>query len=263
MTDLNWRDAIIKVLQDSDYPLPYGSITQRIIDGKLKTKIGATPAASVAATLSSSLKNEGAESPFARVDRGVYGLRAQGKQLDGLVEADLNEVLDDIADEMGLINAFGMFWKRSEVRWKKPKPELNGFQQVGSEPVNFCEQMGVYLLHDGSRVIYVGQVGGPRLGQRLREHTLDRLSGRWDRFSWFGVRMVTEKGKLAPAPESFTLANLITTMEALLIEGLEPPQNRRQGDGFNAVEFLQAGDPEIAKQRKQALLDEMSSLLSR
>ena len=34
-------------------------------------------------------------------------------------------------------------------------------------------------------------------------------------------------------------------MEALLIEGLEPPRNRRQGDGFNVVEFMQAKDPEI------------------
>jgi len=28
-------------------------------------------------------------------------------------------------------------------------------------------------------------------------------------------------------------------MEALLIEGLEPPKNRQQGDGYNAVEFIQ------------------------
>jgi hypothetical protein len=34
-------------------------------------------------------------------------------------------------------------------------------------------------------------------------------------------------------------------MEALLIEGLEPPQNRRRGDDFRAVEYLQAEDREL------------------
>jgi hypothetical protein len=47
-------------------------------------------------------------------------------------------------------------------------------------------------------------------------------------------------------------------MEALLIEGLEPPQNRRQGDGFNAVEFLQVTDPQIERDNKKDLLAEMS-----
>jgi hypothetical protein len=43
-------------------------------------------------------------------------------------------------------------------------------------------------------------------------------------------------------------------MEALLIEGLEPPQNRRQGDGFSALEFIQVTDPEVEKSRTQAVL---------
>lgn len=117
----------------------------------------------------------------------------------------------------------------------------------------------MYLLHDGERVVYVGRVTDPRLGTRLREHTRDRLSGRWDRFSWFGVQGVTEDGQLSQPPEEFTLENLVSTMEALLIEGLEPPQNRRQGDGFNAVEFIQGTDPVLAKQRKQRVIDELSS----
>ena len=47
-------------------------------------------------------------------------------------------------------------------------------------------------------------------------------------------------------------------MEALLIEGLEPPQNRRQGDGFNAVEFIQTMDPDIEKEQKRTLLAQLS-----
>lgn len=36
-----------------------------------------------------------------------------------------------------------------------------------------------------------------------------------------------------------SLATLVATLEALLIEVLEPPQNRRRGDDFNAIEYIQ------------------------
>lgn len=46
-------------------------------------------------------------------------------------------------------------------------------------------------------------------------------------------------------------------MEAILIEGLEPPQNRQRGNDFNAMEFIQAEDPEIEKKKKQGFIDEL------
>lgn len=254
MPDLNWRDAIIKVLEEAGKPLPYADVAQGIIDGGHRKKVGATPAATVAAVVSTSLKEEGESSPFFKPERGIYGLR--GVSSSGLGVEEQDEAVED-AEEMGLINAFGMFWRRDEVNWKPRQPMLMGFQQAGSLKVDFCSQTGVYLLHDGDRVVYVGRVTEPRLGARLGEHTRDRLSGRWDRFSWFGVRGVTSEGQLSSSPGEFTLENLISTMEALLIEGLEPPQNRRQGDGFNAVEFVQGTDPELSKQAKKRLLAEM------
>jgi hypothetical protein len=50
-------------------------------------------------------------------------------------------------------------------------------------------------------------------------------------------------------------------MEALLIEGLEPPQNRKRGDDFSAVEFLQVEDPEIQRSQTLQLIDELKSKL--
>jgi len=47
------------------------------------------------------------------------------------------------------------------------------------------------------------------------------------------------------------------TLEAVLIEALEPPQNRRRGDAFRAVEFLQVEDPQIEKGRREKLLQEL------
>jgi hypothetical protein len=59
--------------------------------------------------------------------------------------------------------------------------------------------------------------------------------------------------------ENFTLETLIVTMEALLIEGLEPPQNRKRGDDFKAVEFLQVPDSDIEKRQKARFLEELKA----
>src|SRR5271170_2020808 len=125
-----------------------------------------------------------------------------------------------------------MFWRRNLIDWSTT-PELLGQQQGSNIIVDLCEQRGVYLLLDVSRVIYVGQVADQPLGLRLRQHTTDRHNGRWDRFSWFGIRRVTKEAKLVDADFTGLTANvLIDTLEALLIESIEPPQNRQRGKDF-------------------------------
>lgn len=85
------------------------------------------------------------------------------------------------------------------------------------------------------------------------------MTGRWDRFSWFGVRGVADDGSLGQVPAgNFAVDMLVATMEALLIEGLEPPQNRRRGDGFNATEFIQTVDPQIELRRAQQFLQRLT-----
>jgi hypothetical protein len=255
--DMPWRQAIVKALQDSGEPMHYAEIAQAIIDKGFRVNVGATPAATVAANLSESLRND-AKSPFAKVDRGVYALRNRGRQ-KAVKSSQVIDEAEETAQEMGLINAFGMFWSRDQVTWRPSMPYLLGVQQSGSTPVNFTEQAGVYVLYDVHRPIYVGKVTEPRLGLRLHEHTRDRLTSRWTRFSWFGVRGVTGTGKLTAIPAAeIAVTSLIATMEALLIEGLEPPQNRRQGDGFNAVEFIQVTDPDIEKEQRRSLLAQLS-----
>ncbi|WP_308491860.1 hypothetical protein [Microbacterium terrisoli] len=58
-----------------------------------------------------------------------------------------------------------------------------------------------------------------------------------------------------------SLDSLINTLEALFIAALEPPQNRRQGDGFTDLEFIQVLDPGIEKKRKKQILEELSKNL--
>jgi hypothetical protein len=94
----------------------------------------------------------------------------------------------------------------------------------------------------------------------LAQHTKDRLNGRWNRFSWFGIHRVGENGALQiiSAP-NFTLDSLVVTMEALLIEALEPPQNRKKGDEFRAIEYLQIEDPAINKAKIVELINVLQS----
>jgi hypothetical protein len=59
---------------------------------------------------------------------------------------------------------------------------------------------------------------------------------------------------LAVTTRSTPLASLVGTLEALLIEALEPPQNRRRGDDFSAIEYIQDIDPELKEREIQNTL---------
>lgn len=94
------------------------------------------------------------------------------------------------------------------------------------------------------------------ISKRLADHCKDRLSGRWDRFSWFGFYGVNDDGKLIQDDFqniNFTIENLADTLEAILIEGLEPRQNRQTGKNFG-FEFIQAPDREMEKDKLKAKL---------
>jgi len=138
-------------------------------------------------------------------------------------------------------------------------PKLLGMQQIGATPVDFNGQRGVYLLYDGREVIYVGRATDRALGTRLYEHIIDRLSTRWDRFSWFGLLPISDTGSLGQLPASFDAAKLTPALEAILVEALEPRQNRKRGDDLAAVEYVQMEDPEIRKRRVKAAIDEALS----
>ena len=101
------------------------------------------------------------------------------------------------------ISAYGYRWKRDWVEWNeglgrgRPKKEESVEKALWGEKapgmaVNFAEQVGVYLLHNGDQTVYVGRITGGKnakrgLYDRLREHTKDSLKDDWDKFSWFGI----------------------------------------------------------------------------
>jgi hypothetical protein len=255
---MSWREAIEQVLAEEAKPLHYSDISQLILSkGYYKTQ-GATPDSTVNAQITSSIKHEGEKSPFLKVGRGVFSLRDlnnQATQKSDPSEATKNtqnSAIEETSDD-SVIRCLGVYWQRELVIWKSD-PKIFGKQQALSKPVDFSGQRGVYILYDHHTVVYVGRSVDRPLGKRLYEHTIDRLGSRWNRFSWFGLLSVTDEGKLLEMPINVTIQSLIPTLEALLIEALEPPQNRKRGDDFHVMEYIQDIDPEIKEREIQNTL---------
>jgi hypothetical protein len=245
--ELTWRKAIDKVLSEAPGAVHYQKITEKIIEDRLRLNLGATPAATVNAFITSAIKEEGDGCPFQRIGRGLY----VWKQKAGITEkpsAPDEQPEEDEEVQYDIISSFGMFWQRDAIDWVST-PKILGMQQIGAKPVDFHKQVGIYLLYDGREVIYVGRATDRPLGRRLYEHTADRFSSRWNRFSWFGLLPVSEAGELGSLPESYLGAKIIPAVEAILIEALEPRQNRKRGDDLSVAEYIQKEDPEVQKKK--------------
>lgn len=252
--ELTWREAIDRVLAAATTPLHYKEIATRIVSDGLRISVGATPAASVYARISSSMKHDPA-SPYVRVGKGTLALASTTTaaappvaEMSGPPAGSPEGSSDTSEKHSGIINAFGLCWRRDAVRWSAT-PRLLGMRRLGSPPIDFNQQAGIYLLYDGREVVYVGRATERRLGEHLREHTLDRLASRWDRFSWFGLRPVAENGQLGALPATYDAARVILVLQTVLVEALEPRQNRRHGDDLSALEFIQREDPEPKRAR--------------
>jgi hypothetical protein len=244
----SWLAAIKRVLSESDEPLHYSEISSLVLSRGYHKSSGATPSATVNAQISSSIKHDGEKSAFVRVDRGTFALRSDTKNTS---KAALASDKDTDADKL-LIHSFGMYWERRLVNWTA-STQLIGKELAQSKRIDFGNQRGIYILYDHRSVVYVGRTLDRPLGRRLFEHTTDRLTGRWDRFSWFGLMGVDEEGSLKDKPINASLASLVTTMEAVLIESLEPTQNRKRGDGLSGIEYIQGLDPKLQSKRLRDL----------
>lgn len=259
-----WREAILRVLAEESRPLHYREISEFVLSRGYFSSKGARPDNLVYRHLTESIRDEREQSPFVRVDRGIFALKdlaggpkahRYGKQTPS--RKHRVRLLVDGSDEPesseSIIRCLGMYWQRDLVLWRSD-PKMFGRQQAPSKSVDFGKQIGIYILHDRHTVVYVGRAIDRPIGRRLFEHTLDRMSSRWDRFSWFGLLDLTDGGELVEVEPRFSTASIITTLESILIETLEPPQNRRRGDDFSHIEFIQDVDPELRERQIQATL---------
>ena len=247
--EMTWKNAICKVLESASGALHYTEITDQIIEKGYRKNIGATPTATVGSQISMSIKNDGDSSPFVRVGKGTYLLMnklSSNKPSKNTISPAVIE--DDDEEQDNIITSFGMYWKHEAIQWCA-SPKLLGMQQRQAKQVDFSTQIGVYLLYDRREVIYIGRAIDQPLGKRIYDHTRDRLSTRWDRFSWFGLLPVSEEGKLSKLPESYRSDMIISLLEAVLIEAVEPRQNRKGGDWLAGMEYLQNIDTTLAKKK--------------
>lgn len=147
-----------------------------------------------------------------------------------------------------IIQNYGLFWCEKLVNWRGVKGDpcaLYGAaeKKADADVVDFREQIGIYVLYANYRLVYVGQTEAIQdaLLSRLRYHRKYDLQGRWDMFSWFGTRYVTQEGLSAPVaniPRQPT-TDILDVLEALVIAISEPQLNRQSGQFGDAVRYYQ------------------------
>jgi hypothetical protein len=112
----SWKEAIKKVLGESETPLHYAEISEQILSRGYYETDGATPAATVNAQISSSIKHDGENSPFMRVGKGIFTLKSSpvavnipastpvSKQKKSETLAEM-----DVEASESIIHSFGMY----------------------------------------------------------------------------------------------------------------------------------------------------------
>lgn len=262
---MTWKDAILHILQqnkkgDEYAPMHYRDITNAIIEHNLIKSKGKTPANTVSAILTGNkdlfeslgdgefkLTQKEETSSFGKGNKKIFDTTHKA------TEPKNSEIKPTVSR---LIQSYGMYWMRDGINWHS-NTRLLGVQSFGAGNIDLSEMRGIYMLYDGREVIYVGQATDSIL-KRLIQHTKNRLATRWDRFSWFGIDVVGEDGKLVRINNNIVtnITALVDVLEGILIEGLEPRQNRRLGDNFG-FEYYQAIDREITKSK---ILSELAKL---
>ncbi len=270
LKEVSWIEAIKKIFIQERRSMHYTEITELIIENKLRVSLGATPSMTVNRILTTN------SDKFVRTDAGFYILKdlleiqndrsvelKNEKINNKKVSVTVNEAYLSSLEPNILTKSIGVYWNRDNILWKN-EPDMFGVQKEGANPVNFKNQIGIYILFDQREIIYVGQAIDQPISKRLMQHTNDRLSGRWNRFSWFGFFGVAENGELyidAKKYEHVAFSELADTLEGVLIESIEPRQNRKKGNSFASLEFMQFEDPAILRKKKQQLLKELSEII--
>lgn len=116
--ELTWKKAIDKVFAASSQPFHYQEITERIISDGLRTRLGATPAATVNAQIAVSIKKHGDDSPHVRVAKGMFPLskKAPTPSLTSRPKPKRTQE-DDEEEQDEIVSSFGMFCRGEGIEW--------------------------------------------------------------------------------------------------------------------------------------------------
>ena len=165
--------------------------------------------------------------------------------------------------EQYMISSYGLFWRKDRIFWgrgrtghlKGQEMDNTGKPKIRSPKVDFRYQIGIYALYYDFELVYIGQAGantddsgGKSLFDRLKDHRVDRLSERWDRFSWFGVQNVKSNKELTDfyrAVTKVTNRQILDLFEAVPIALSEPKLNLQRGNLKYATQYSQWHDPKL------------------
>ena len=172
-----------------------------------------------------------------------------------------------------IIKNYGRFWEREAVNWGAGglgnKGHLRGYFKSKSKPVDFRDQIGIYVLYDRDlRPVYVGQAGNgnARLFDRLKHHETDHLWNRWLHFSWFGFRGVNAGSKKLSNHDKITKifrergGDLLNQMEGILIGAAEPILNKQGSKWGEAEEYHQDIDDHLQLPTLQYLATKLEQI---
>lgn len=140
-----------------------------------------------------------------------------------------------------LVRAFGLYWSITGVEWAKAQMlgVAKGKKRVNVR-ANVWREYGIYCLYDEYVPIYVGRAYKKCIGERLAAHLKDRLAGRWDSFSWFGVNGINADGSIREFNQRLnTRERIVKSLESFAIIAFDPRLNRRHERIAGADEFTQ------------------------
>lgn len=158
------------------------------------------------------------------------------------------------------ILCLGARWQAEDVYWRTSSAQarLMGVPRsnLRGRPTNFAHQSGVYVLYSGPQPVYVGQAN-QTLFSRLKTHWLkDDLAGRWETFTWFGLRRGLQGGRLSVPDVDFHISTkqLLDHFEAAMIHAFEPPMNGQDGRfGAVVIRYRQVRDPRLGPDDRSLL----------
>ena len=262
VTEMTWVEAVRQVLQTAAEPMHCDDIAREILRLGLKTTTGKTPNYTVAGVISR-LRRAGTDG-IIKTQPGFFQITQPSvmQTAESSDELDTTDVVENLA-----VAAYGLHWERSKVDWQTK--HLLGYDAaydaIDPNPdqiIDFADQQGVYLLHSWQSVVYVGKTTAREGGlfQRLQNHhQRPAWSGKWERFSWFGIRRVSEEGSIIDGPDSAPKDVVAALMESVLIETLRPSFNQQQGNYMGTL-YRQAIDPKVARALAQTSLRSLTDL---
>jgi len=77
--EVTWRKVIEKVLSEATGAVHYKDLTEKIIADGLRSNLGATPASTVSAHLTTAIRNEGSDYPFQKIWKRPLHMEEEGR----------------------------------------------------------------------------------------------------------------------------------------------------------------------------------------